>query len=88
MRIERNSWSKPSSDPEYYESTGQTPSPVIGLGGFVLAVGLHGLMLWGLTEILHKQDIISWQFEPWQPYVISLMYFIVRSMNRVMYGNL
>lgn len=88
MRIERNSWNKTMNEHRYNDTGDERPPAVIGIGGFILAVGLHGLMLWGLTEILHKQDIISWQLEPWQPYVIALMYFMVRSMNRVMYGNL
>lgn len=84
MRIERNAWSKNSNNDDDLDFDFEI-QPVIGFSGFILAVGLYGVGLWGVTEMLYKQGAIGWNFEPWQPYVISLTYFVMRSMNRVMY---
>lgn len=89
MRIERNAWNKNSPTDDYDDDDdfdiGVQINPVVGFTGFLLAVSLYGVAIWGVAEILYKQDAISWNFEPWQPYVISLAYFVMRSMNRVMY---
>ena len=88
MRIERNSWSRNTplyDDSEYDVSTSVETGTAIGMFGFILAITLYGVAIWGITEIFYKQDIIDWQLEPWQGYVLSATYLILRSLNRVMW---
>lgn len=95
MRMDRKSWNSEDfrdamdrySDKDDHVRGVETVAS-IGFFGFLVAVSLYGVAIWGASEILYKQDIVSWRFEPWQPYLLSLIYFVMRSMNRVMYpGN-
>lgn len=92
MRMDQKSWnSKEFKDAVYrYEQEDnhvQAVSTVaaVGVFGFLVAVAIYGVAMWGVAEILFKQGIVDWRFEPWQPYLLSLIYFTIRSMNRVMY---
>lgn len=89
MRIERNSWSRNSpsiddyDDDDFLVSEGTVTA--VGFIGFLLAIGLYGVAIWGITEILYKQDVIDWRLEPWNGYVFAAAYLVLRSLNRVMW---
>lgn len=92
MRMDKKSWnSQEFRDAVYrYEREDNHAEAVatvaaVGVFGFLVAVSLYGVAIWGASEMLHKQGVMDWRFEPWQPYVLSLIYFTMRSMNRVMY---
>ncbi len=87
--MERNSWERR----QFEEIDGDkaveaaTAVAVLGFGGFILAVVIHGIAIYGVIETLHRQGAIDWTLEWWQGLSLSCGYFIVRSMNRVMYNK-
>lgn len=85
MRIERESWSRNSSNRDFLYEDGENTNAVVGLGGFLLAIGIFGTAIWGFIEILYHQGALDWKLETWQGYVASAGYLIMRSLNRVMY---
>lgn len=87
MRMERNSWERRHfEENELDEAVNAAASVVmIGFGGFVLAVVIHALAIYGVVETLYRQSAIDWHLEWWQGLSLSCAYFVVRSMNRVMY---
>lgn len=92
MRMDRKSWNSTNVGNSRWDADNE-PNPAdvvgaiaaVGVLGFLFAVSMYGVALWGVCEILYKQGVVGWRLEPWQPYLLSLIYFVARSMNRVMY---
>lgn len=88
MRIERESWSRNSSQGDVrWASDDDAVNPALSFGAVIMAISIFGTAIWGLTQILYKQDAINWHFEPWQGYIFSTAYIILRAMNRVMFSK-